>query len=111
MHGDVVGVRDAHEHAIIERQDHARQHDVVEIDAVLVEDAVALGASCRRDAAHGVELIVAVDVLHVGAHLHDIHAAIAIEDAGHGLLDLRFAEHEFELVALGKLNGFALVRR
>jgi hypothetical protein len=53
----------------------------------------------ERDAAAVGDLAGAVDVLHVGAHLGDEHAPVAVEDRDNRLLDVRLGEDEFELVA------------
>ena len=100
-----VSVGDVDQHAIIKRQDHARDEEVIEIDAVLVEHAIALGALVQRDATLRLVLASAVDVLHVGAHFHDIHPTIAIKGEGHRLHDRRLAHDEFQGIAFGERDG------
>ncbi|NDD39743.1 MAG: hypothetical protein EB082_15280, partial [Verrucomicrobia bacterium] len=72
-----------------EREDHAREFEVVSEDSVLVHDAVTLAGPVERDAALVREFARAIDVLHVGPHLSDEQAAIAIEHGGDGFLDVR----------------------
>ena len=82
---DVEGVGLVDEHAVVERQDHARQDHLVAEEDVLVELAVALGAFVPRDDADGVVLVLAIDVLHVGAELGDVHPAVTVEGQIGGL--------------------------
>lgn len=101
MDGDVVGIGETHEHAVVERLNHAGEEEVVEEDGVAVERAVVLRGLVARDAAGRRVFTGAVDVLHVGAHLDDVEAAVAIEGDGGRFLDVGFAEDEFEAVAGG----------
>ena len=50
--------------------------------------AVAVGVLVPGDAADRVVLVVAVDVLHVGPHLGDVHPAVAVEGDRDRLLDV-----------------------
>ena len=73
---------------------------------MLVEVAIALAADVLADDTARCNFIGAIDVLHVGAHFGDIHRTVGIEGDGDGFFDLRFAEHEFERVTFGQLDGF-----
>src|SRR3954468_2480136 len=58
-----------------------------------------------RDAAERLLLALGFRVLHVGAHLGDVHPAIAIEGDHHGLGDVGLGQYGFEVVAAGHLHG------
>ena len=108
----VIGIGDPQQNAVVERQDHPRQKKVFEVGAVLVKHSVALAADVFADHAVRRDFVLAVDVLHVGAHLSHIHRAIGVEREGHRLLDLWFAEHQFQRIALRQSHGFQkLLRR
>ncbi len=96
---------------VIERQNHSWQQKFVGEDRVFIENAVALRRPVQRDAADGCELILAIDVLHVRAHLRDEHAPISIERADDRLLDVWLAEDEFEAVARRQLHRLQALRR
>ena len=103
---DIEGVGLVDEHAVVERQDHARQDHLVAEEDVLVELAIALGALVTRDDADRVVLILAVDVLHVRAQLGDVHATVAIEGQVRRLAQaVALAEHELETITFGELDG------
>lgn len=70
---EIVAVGLADQDAIVERQDHARQHELFDEDAVPVENTVALARPVHRDAAAGGVLVGAVEIEHEGAHLRDEH--------------------------------------
>ena len=70
------------------------REEVVEVDAVFVENAVAPGRFMERDATLRSQFIGSVDVLHVGAHLDEIHFSVSIKGDGHGLLDRWLAQDE-----------------
>ena len=57
------------------------------------------------------EFIRAVDVLHVGPHLHDVEASVAVECHRHWFFDVRFAQHKFQPVAVRKLDGVEFLLR
>ena len=103
---DIKGVGLVDEHAVVERQDHARQDHLVAEEDVLVELAIALGALVTRDDADRVVLILSVDVLHVRAQLGDVHATVAIEGQVRRLAQaVALAEHELETITFGELDG------
>ena len=111
MNRDFIRVGQADQDAVIKWQDHPRQEQVVQIERVLIEDAITFRALMAGDAALRLQFTFAVNVLHISEELGDIHAAIAIENAQHRLLDLGFAQDEFQLVAIRKLNGLQLLLR
>jgi hypothetical protein len=103
---DVVGVGFVDEHAFVEREDHAGELELVAEDGVFVEAAIALGGLVAGDDADRDEFILAVDVLHVAAHLSEVHAAIAVEGEVDGFADaVALAEDQFEGVAGRELDG------
>ena len=95
----IIGVRLADDDAVIERQHDAREQQLVREHGVLVVDAVAVGVLMPRDAAERLLLAFRVRVLHVGAHLGHVHAAIAVEGHHHGLGDVGLGEYGLEPVA------------
>lgn len=103
---EIEGVGFADDEATIERKDHPGQGEIVDEDGMAVVVAVAIGVLVHGDTADLVELFGAIDVLHVGAHFSDIHAAVAIEDGDDGLLDLRLTEDEFKMVAVFDVESF-----
>ena len=103
---DVLRIGLVDEDAIVEGEHHARQDELVAVDDVLVEATVALRAFVAGDHADGVMLVLAVDVLHVGAEFGDIHAAVAVEGDVDRLADaVALAEHKLQTVALRELDG------
>jgi hypothetical protein len=89
----IVGVGLAGEnHAILQRQDHARRHQLVGEHSALVVPAVAFRALPSRDPADRLMLPARLGVHHVADHLADIHPAVAVE------LDQGWVDH----VGLGR---------
>ena len=56
-------------------------------------------------------LATGVDVLHVGAHLRDIHPAVAVENGHRRLLNLRLAQDQFDAIARRQLKKLLAVGR
>ena len=55
-------------------------------------------------------LVLAVDLLHVGAKLGDIHPPVPVKGDVDGLTDaVAFTQDEFKAIALGQLNGSELL--
>jgi hypothetical protein len=71
---------------------------------VPVVDAIAVGILVTRYAAHRLLFAGAVGVHHVGAHLGDVHPAIAIEGDHHRLGDVGLGQHEFEPIAFRQFH-------
>ena len=101
---EVVGVRLADDDAVIERQHDAREEQFVGEHGVPVVDAVAVGILMARHAAERLLFAGAVGVQHVGAHLGDVHPAVAIEGDHHRLGDLGLGQHRLEPVAFRHLH-------
>ena len=102
---DVLGVGLIDENAVVEREHHARQDELVAVDQVLVEAAVTLSALMAGNDADGVVFILTVDFLHVGAELGDIHPAVAVEGDVHRLADaIALAQDKLKAIALGQLD-------
>jgi len=95
--------------SVRQRQNHARQHELVDEHGVLVELAVALGGIMHRHAAQRRVLVLPVDLLHVGPHLGHEQPAVPVERAHDRLLDVRVGQHRFEPVAFGQLERLQLV--
>jgi hypothetical protein len=57
-------------------------------------------------------LVLAVDLLHVGAKLGDIHPAIPVEGDVDGFTDaIALTQDELKAITLGQLNGSELLLR
>ena len=77
---EIVGVGFAREDdAVLERQDHARRHEVVGEHGVLVVAAVAFRALPPADAADRIVLAAGRGVHHVADELADVHPSVAVE--------------------------------
>jgi len=72
----VVGHAD--QNAIIQRQNHARQDEVVDEHRVPIVMPVAVRALPHGDAADRVFFVMGVQIEHVAAHLGNIHAAVPV---------------------------------
>jgi PKD repeat protein len=92
----VEGVGDADHDAVVEWQDHARQQKIIDENAVLVINAVAIGVLMAGHAALRLLLAIRVGGLHVGAHFHHVEDAIAIEGTSHRLGDIRVAQDQLQ---------------
>ena len=101
---ELAGVGLGDHHAIIQRQHHARQHEVVDIGGRLVIDAIALGIGQHRDARFRLILALGIRIGHVGAHLAHQHAAIAIPGEADRIDDHRLLRNHFDMVAGRKLE-------
>ena len=109
---EIVRVCLAHDDApLVQRHEHPRQHELVDENRVLVIHAVAFRRPVQGDAADLVELVLAIDVLHVAAQLGDKHPPVAIERDHARLLDVRLAQHQLKLVAGRELEGLEFVLR
>ena len=95
-----------HEQTIAQRQQHAREQQPVDEDRVAVKNPVVFRRPMHRDAAGGSLLVGGVDVAHVGAHLCDKHAAVAVENRDGGRADLRLAQDQLEPITGRNLEGF-----
>ena len=108
---DVVRVRLADQHAIGQRQQQARQLQLIGKDAMHVVFAIALARPMHRHAACAHQLVRAVDVAHVAAHLRDIEPAIAIKRDANRLRDVRLAQDQLHAIPRRQLEGLLLLRR
>ena len=107
---EIVVVGDVHEDPVlVERQHVARRRDVVDEHGMLVEDAVALGALPAADPVALVELTGGIAIEHVGAHLADVHAAVAVELDQARLLDFGIRGHQLHAETGGELKGLGLL--
>ena len=91
------------------RQQHARQHQSIDEDGVLVVFAIAVGVLKPHHATRGIALVFAIDVLHVGVHLHHVQAAVGIPLDNHRFIDDRLARDQVQLepfLKLDALHGF-----
>ena len=102
---EIVRVRLTHEHPAIQWQDHARQHQPVDEDAMPVENAIAFARPVERDAARPGALVRAIEVPHEGTHLGDEHAPVAIERHGDRFLDVGIAHHQFHAITGRQTKG------
>ena len=95
-----------------ERQEKAREDQVVDKHRVLVVLAVVIGINVERDAAIRIVFARRVCILHVAAVFEHEHARIAIKRDGGGFLDDGIRQHQLEPVA-GLHDEFVqlLVRR
>ena len=84
---------------VVERQDRAREHQLVGEDGVLVVGAVAVGVFPPADAAFRLALARALDVGHVGDELGDVHAPVAVELDHRGCVDIGIGQHQLHAVA------------
>ncbi len=96
---DVLHVGHAHQQLVAHRQNHAGQHQTVDVDGGFVHFAVAVGIFQPLNPAGGRVLARGAGVLHVGIHLGDVQSAVAIPGQRHGLLNHGFAGHQFDVVA------------
>ncbi len=95
----IVGVGLAREDdAVLQRQDHARRHELVDEDGPLVVPSIALRAFPAADAADRLVLAAGGGVHHVADHLADIHAAVAIELDERRADDVRLGGNELHAV-------------
>ncbi len=101
---EIIAICLGDDDAVIERQHDARQEKFVGEYRMPVVDAVAVGILMARNAAERLLLAGAVGVHHVGAHLGDVHPAIAIEGDHHRLGDLGLGQHRLEPVAFRHLH-------
>ena len=102
---EVEGVGDSYHHSIIEGENEARQDEIVSVDGVPVISAVAISIDVTSDAAFGLFFPRGVEIPHVGAHLDDIHNAVAVPgDHGRFFHD-RITEDEFQLIAFRDFDG------
>ena len=96
---DIVRVRLADQHAIIERKEETGQLQFVGKNTMLVKDAVVPARPVHRDTARWLQFAGTVDVLHVSGHLCDKQAAVAVKGHRHRFGDIRFAQDQFHVVA------------
>lgn len=108
---DVIRVRLADQHAIGHRQQQARQLELVGKDAMHVVFAIALARPMHGHAARAHQLVRAVDVAHVAAHLRDEEPAIAIEGHANRLRDIRLAQDKVHAITGRQLESLLLLRR
>ena len=91
----------ANDDLLLERQDHSRQDELVDKDRMLIHPAIPIGVLHADNPRDRAELVAAIDFLHIGPHLCDVHAAVAVPGHRHGLLDHRLARHQLHPVAVG----------
>lgn len=109
MEMQVVGIRLRHEQGTVERQDHARQHEPVDEDAVPVKNAVALAGPKHRDATVFLPLTGALEVVHEGPHLRHEHPSIPIEGNDDRLFDDGITDDQLHAVARWQAEGGELL--
>ena len=105
---DVVRVRLADEHLVLQGLHHARDEQAVGKNRVLIKDPVC--HLVARDSRLRCDFIGALDVLHIRAHLHDVEAPISVKRHRHWLFDVRLAEHQLKRVAVAELDCFQFLR-
>lgn len=98
-----VGLAD--DHAVVERQHEARQDEAFGEGRAPVHAAVAVVVEQHADPAARLVLAGAVDVLHVGAQLGDVRAAVAVEHAQRRLAHERLARDQFDAVPGRQTEG------
>ena len=99
----VVGGRLVGQDAVaVERNDGAREDELVDKNGPLVEHAVAFGAFEARDAAFRQVLPVAIGIAHVGDELGDVHPAVAVEPDHRRADDVRFCDDELHAITRRK---------
>ena len=91
---------------VVQRQDHAREKQIVDEDRVLVINAISIGVLVTRDAGLWSLLAGGVRVLHVGAHFNNVKCAVSIPSHGDRFVDVRVAQHEVESITVLQLNRF-----
>ena len=106
-----IRLREIHQHPVVQREHRAREDDVVDEHRPLVHDPIAIRVHELHHAAHGIELLRGVLVLHVSAPLADIHRPVAIEGEARRLLDHRLARDALQPVALRDFHQLDLLRR
>ena len=109
-HVAVVGL-EREDHAVFQREGHARHHHLVDEHGVLVVAAVAVGVLVPRDAADRRARVRTVGVLHVRAHLEHVHPAVAVEGHADGVLDERIGEDWLDAEAGRQQEPFLLFFR
>ena len=107
---DVVRVGLADQHAIGQRQQQARQLQLVGKDAMHVVLAIALARPMHGHAARAHQLVRAVDVAHVAAHLRDEEPAVAIKSDANRLRDVRLAQDQLHAITGRQLESLLLLR-
>jgi len=108
---DVVRIGLIGEHALVERQQHARQDQFVLEDPVDVVVAITLAALVHTDDVFRCMLIRAIRVGHVRAHLSDVHPAVAVPCHCDRIDDVRLGHHQFQAIARRKDDPFGLFLR
>ena len=91
------------------RQQHARQNEPIDEDSVLVVITIAVGVFKQHHATRGITLVLAVDILHVRVHLHNIEATVGVPLDNHRLVDDRLTRNQIQLepfLKLDALHGF-----
>src|SRR6266498_5541675 len=97
------------EDALVERQDHAREKEVVCKHRVTIEIAVPLAAFVHTDAAGRFGLMPGVDIEHVAAFFGDVQAAVAVESHRGRADDVRFGEDELQTITWREDETFRLL--
>jgi hypothetical protein len=108
---DVIRVRLVGDDALVERQDHAREEQVVGEDGVAIVDAVFLRALVHADAACRFVLPAGVDVEHIAAELGDVEPAVSVERHHCRADDRRIRKHQFQSIPRRKDEAFRLLFR
>ncbi len=102
----VVGLRLVDEDAVlVERQDHARQDELVDEGRVRVVVAVAGGALPAADHAGRCVLPLAGAVGHIGPQLRDVHPPVAVELDDARTVDVGIGEDKFHAVTSRQQKG------
>ena len=109
---DIVRVGLVDEDAVVvERDDHAREHDLVDEDGVLVVHAVASGALPARDAVGRFVLGRRIRVAHVTPELRDVHPTVAVPFEDRRVVDVGVSGDQLHAVPGGQQEGFRLLLR
>ena len=93
---------------VVEREDHPREHHVIDEDGVLVVLAVSFGALPTADAVRGLVFARRIGVPHVAAKLREIHAAVAVPLDHRRIVDLGIRRNQLESIARRKQEALCL---
>ena len=96
----------ANDDLLLQRQDHSRQDKLIDKDRMLIHPAIPIGVLHADNPRDRAKLVAAIDFLHIGPHLRDVHASVAVPGQRHGLLDHRLARHQLHPVAVGDHERF-----
>ena len=86
------------EDALVERQHHARDEQVVGKDGVSIELAVAPGALVHADSTRRLVLTAGIDVEHVAPELRDVESPVTVERHRRRADDVGIRQYELEVI-------------